>query len=251
MRIASIAAGLFLAVASLAGAETLAPGLAGDALIEHLRSQFFPHTSLSYRSARQAMFGDLDNVSGFVRLVYTGRAFRTSGIPNANHVNTEHTWPQSKFKHAADKGRMKTDLHHLFPTYNRVNGERGSKPFADIPDSHTQTWWSTPQAEHGVPAHSRDEYSEATQDLFEPREDHKGNVARALAYFYVVYGGQNIDAGWFLDRLETLRRWHEEDPVDQREAERSAGIAQLQGTENPFVLDPGLFARCFFTEAIP
>ena len=59
------------------------------------------------------MFGEVDNENGKVRLVYTGVEFATTEIPNANVVNTEHTWPQSKFKNAtgSHKGKMKADLH--------------------------------------------------------------------------------------------------------------------------------------------
>lgn len=236
---------LVLALASGVRAETVAPGKEGAELLRHVRENYAPRNNFGYRAARRFMFSQLDNQDGFVRLVYTGRPFRTSDIPNPNHVNTEHTWPQSKFKDAAGKGQMKCDLHHLFPTYNRVNGERGHKAFDDIPDHATETWWNEPEARYDVPADEIGEYSEATEELFEPREDHKGNVARALAYFYAVYGGDRIEAGWFLDHLETLRRWHLEDPVDARERARTAGIAAFQGNLNPYVLDPTAFERSF------
>ena len=38
--------------------------------------------------------------------------------------------------------------------------------------------------------------------MFEPPDNHKGNVARALAYFFTAYGNQNIEADWFLSRAE-------------------------------------------------
>lgn len=247
MRAVALAAiaGLALTLTPSTRAETVAPGKEGAELISHLRANYYPRRSLSYRQARHVMFSRLDNQDGFVRLVYTGRPFRTRDIPNPNTVNTEHTWPQSKFKHASGRQGMKSDLHHLFPTYNRVNGERGHKAFDDISDSATQTWWKDPEARYDVPSDEIDEYSEATSDLFEPREDHKGNVARALAYFYAVYGGQNIQSDWFLSRIETLQRWHEEDPADAEERARSAGIAAVQGNVNPFVLDPTAFERSF------
>lgn len=237
---------LALTFVTAAHAETVAPGKDGQELLAHLRKTYFPRTSLSYRQARQEMFTSIDNQDGFVRLVYTGRPFRTNSIPNSNEVNTEHTWPQSMFKRAAGKAIMKTDLHHLFPTYASVNGERGHKAFDEIPNSSTQSWWNESQARYDQPSNDIDDYSEATDDLFEPREDHKGNVARALAYFYSVYGGDNIEDGWFLSRIETLRQWHEQDPVDERELARTQAISAVQGNVNPFVVDPSAFERVFF-----
>lgn len=247
MRAIALAAAACLALTLTTGAhaETVAPGKEGAELLRFLRENYSPRQNLSYREARRHMFSRIDNQDGWVRLVYTGKPYRTSDIPNPNKVNTEHTWPQSMFKQASGRQGMKSDLHHLFPTYNRVNGERGHKAFDDIPNHATETWWDDAEAEYDVPADEIDEYSEATDDLFEPREDHKGNVARALAYFYAVYGNQNIQSGWFLSRIETLRRWHHEDPVDERERARTAGIAAVQGNLNPFVLDPSAFDRSF------
>jgi hypothetical protein len=170
---------LALSLVSGLRAETVAPGKEGAELIAFLRANYAPRINLSYRQARRVMFSRLDNQDGWVRLVYTGRPFRTRDIPNPNQVNTEHTWPQSMFKEAAGKQGMKSDLHHLFPTYNRVNGERGHKAFDEISDDSTHTWWNDPEAQYDVPGDEIDEYSEATDELFEPREDHKGNVARA------------------------------------------------------------------------
>jgi hypothetical protein len=245
MRAASLAVVITLWMCTASFADTVGVGKSGPELIQYLRETFRPATPLSYRFARQAMFSELDNQGGFVRLVYTGRPYRTSSIPNPNQVNTEHTWPQSKFRFASNHRHMKSDLHHLFPTYNRVNGERGHKAFDEIPDQATETWWIDPEARFDVPEDEIEQYSEATEEVFEPREDHKGNVARALAYFFSVYGGENIESQWFLSRLELFARWHREDPVDSRERVRSAGIAALQGNENPFVLDPTAFERSF------
>ncbi len=230
-------------------AEEISPGSTGAELIFELRDSYQPNHVGSYKESRQIMFSDLDNENGFVRLVYTGHKFRTNGIPNANKVNTEHTWPQSKFKNAGSgRQRMKADLHHLYPTWNRVNGARGAKRFAELNDNRTTGWWKSAQKETSIPNSSIDEYSESTSDGFEPREDHKGNVARSMAYFYAVYGGKNIDFGWFEPQLETLYEWHKADPVDAAEIARTEGISKTQGNKNPFVLDETLFGRAFFPE---
>ena len=73
---------------------------------------------------------------------------------------------------------------------------------------------------------------------FEPREVHRGNVARALFYFSVIYD-QPIEP--FEEVV--LRQWHIDDPVDQRERERNQKIATIQLSRNPFIDYPDLVER--------
>ncbi len=234
-----------LAVAGGLGAEEILPGKSGAALVQGLRSQYQPTRSLSYREARQNMFGQIDNYGGRVVLMYTGESYSTNTIPPEREVNTEHTWPQSRFEDSVGRGRMKSDLHHLFPTSNSVNSRRGNNAFGDIPDERTQFWYRSPLAQQQIPNDDRDSYSEATDGEFEPREDHKGNIARALLYFYTVYGDQNIEVEWFKPQVPTLLKWHELDAADAREIERTQRIAAVQGNRNPYVLDATLAKRAF------
>lgn len=237
-----IVASLFLGKNAVC--QDIPNNLIGEALIQELRAQFSPSQTLSYGRARTLMFSDIDNVNGSVELVYTGELFRTSGVPNANIVNTEHTWAQSKFS-GSGSNAMKTDLHHLYPTYNPTNGARGNKPFADIDDYQTKKWWNSFRPIRSMPRYNIDEYSESTNQLFEPREKHKGNVARSMFYFYTIYGNRSIDKRWFRPQIPTLLRWHQQDPVDTTERLRSAEIAAAQGNENPYVTHPELVARAF------
>ena len=78
--------------------EQIAPDKTGVELINVLRAQFEATHTHSYKAARQQMFGHIDNDQGAVRLVYSGDQFETLTIPDHTVVNTEHTWPQSKFK---------------------------------------------------------------------------------------------------------------------------------------------------------
>ncbi|MGK0190139.1 MAG: endonuclease I [Verrucomicrobiales bacterium] len=228
-------------------ADQIHPGVAGEELINRLRQDYQRTRDLSYTDARQEMFTSIDNRDGKVILVYTGKEFETDGIPDHTVVNTEHTWPQSKFKNARGEEQMKADLHHLFATASLVNNKRGSRPFDDIPDTETQEWWASATALSEIPGENIEGYSESTDLVFEPREAHKGNVARAMFYFYSIYGDRQIDRDWFTPQIETLISWHELDPVDDPERVRSARIAAVQGNENPFVLDPTLVGRALST----
>lgn len=237
----TIAVAVILFSSSRGFSEDIAPGKSGNELIQFLRSNYRPTASLSYNEARQKMFGEIDNRGGKVRCVYTGVEIVTNGIPDGEVMNTEHSWPQSKFQ---KKLPMRADLHHLFPTLPKVNGVRGNNPYSDIPDDQTTGWWKSNARETVMPSQpQRDIYSESVATTFEPREDHKGNAARALLYFLVVYGGENVTPDWAAPQFPTLREWHQSDPVDQAERDRNVRVRAAQGNDNPFILDPTLVNR--------
>ena len=236
---ASLALILFFSLSALA--ENIGGNRTGTQLVSFLRTNFQPTASLSYTAARQQMFGEIDNRGGKVRCVYTGVELTTSTIPNGKVMNTEHTWPQSLFHEHLP---MRADLHHLFPTLNRPNGERANLPFGEIPDNTTTGWWhsATKQTQRPRPAEI-DQFSESISTKFEPREDHKGNVARAMFYFWVIYGDKDVTPEFISPQLSTLAAWHVQDPADDAERTRTTKIKAFQGNANPFVLDPTLVAR--------
>ncbi len=53
-----------------------------------LQGQYSVEKRLSYSEARGHMFSDIDNENGAVRLVYSGKWYKTEGIPDHNFVNT-------------------------------------------------------------------------------------------------------------------------------------------------------------------
>ena len=226
-------------------AQEIEPGKTGAELRQSLREDFTSDGNLTYKQARKSMFTEIDNKSGVLRLVYTGSFFSTTVEPNHNIVNTEHTWPRSKFKDASNKSQMDADLHHLFPTWNKVNGARGSSPFGEVVDSETEKWWIDKTPAFLVPDQDIESYSESLPNLFEPREDHKGNVARAMLYFFTMYEERGIDVAWFLPQIPTLQAWHVADPVDDVEIARNQAIKAKQGNLNPFIVDPSLATRIF------
>lgn len=224
--------------------------LQGDELRAFLIQNYKPDQTLSYQNARKAMFATVDNYDGEVQCVYSGARFETMGIPDHNQYNTEHTWPQSRFDDTAvgQHGiKMKCDIHHLFPTNSKINNDRANKPFAEIPDHETVRWWVSSMASvHPPEEEIRDEFSESTSSQFEPREAHKGNVARALFYLASIYADRDDnDWDWYNDQVETLKDWHEYDPADEVELERTLRIGNVQGNVNPFVIDATLVERIY------
>ncbi len=207
-----------------------------DALEEILRAEHSrTHRPTGYLRARELIFGSIDNVGGQVECVYTGLRITTSTIPPSTLMNTEHTWPQSR---GADIDPMESDIHHLFPTESVANSTRNNFPFCDVTGGVT---WSVGGSVKGTDSEGR--------TCFEAREPHRGNVARALFYFAVMYTGTVFNgSGSTVGDIEvweepTLRLWHVQDPPDAIERARNAAIEAAQGSRNPFVDYPHLVER--------
>jgi len=189
-------------------------------LKESLHDLVDNHIAVGYTAAREHIFEEIHNKDGYVEGVYTGLMIKTDSIPDPNVMNTEHTWPQSQFT-SGESSTKKCDIHHLFPTDSKANSRRSSYHFGDVVDVE----WEDGGSYLGDDS---DGYRK-----FEPRDQHKGNVARALFYFSVRYG-QSIPY-W---EEEVLRRWHKQDPVDEDEFYRNSMVEDIQDNRNPFVDKP-------------
>ncbi len=197
--------------------------LRDQALLKAIQKSSTGKHVVSYNEARKEIFTNLDVKNGKVRDVYTHREIAGGKIPNSSDVNVEHTWPQSK----GATGAAKSDLHHLFPTDSKANSTRGSFPFGKV----ANVQWSSPSgAKFGTDAQGR--------KVFEPPEEHKGNVARAMFYFSAEY-----DKRIPPEEEAVLREWNKLDAVDAAELERNQKIAAIQGNQNQFVLHSNLADR--------
>ncbi|GAA4313985.1 hypothetical protein GCM10023183_33990 [Nibribacter koreensis] len=235
-------------------AQTAPPSnLSGAELKTWLRQNWYDgkRVVLDYSTARGKMYNYVDNYNNKVTCVYSGYQesntySETNTSPSLTALNCEHTVPQSWFNEVE---RMRTDIHHLFPTVVQWNSDRGSDPFAEIPDAQTQKWIRLLSSQTSIPTSNIDEYSEDTGTQFEPREDHKGNLARAVFYFYTMHEGQSFDAGKntvsAVADMQTLYNWHLQDPADARELERNARVQRAQGNRNPYIDYPELVARAY------
>lgn len=231
--------------------QTIGAGLEGQALIDYLQQNYTPAQTLGYDNARDIMYGIIDNVNGNVSGVYTGYTITLD--PNADPstdaynkgINAEHTWPQSM---GAGVEPQRSDLHHLFPTKSNVNSARNNDPLGEIDDNLTDTWYYLDQSQSSIPTNNIDLYAENYgSTAFEPREQHKGNAARAVFYFNAIYQSAATQSFFELQK-DDLYQWHYADPVDAAELARSSSIAGYQGNENPFILDTSLVRRAFFPD---
>ncbi|MCI4670800.1 MAG: endonuclease [Bacteroidia bacterium] len=199
-----------------------------DALQSRLASG---QVTLSYNNARNAMFEEIDNQrlngqganTNTIECVYTGTVItgyaNRTAAQNQN-FNTEHTFPQSFFNQDIP---MRSDLFHLFPTTSSSNSVRGNFPFGIV---------SNPGWQQGG--------SKQGNSTFEPRDEQKGRVARAMFYFVLRY--QNYSN--FLNSQEAiLRQWHLNFLPSTIDKTRNEDIFSVQKNRNPFIDYPQFIHR--------
>lgn len=220
--------------------------LDGSSLRSWLKTNWYngKHSQLGYTNARRRMYNYIDNDNSRIEDVYSGyrRNWNYGGSgTNPDPINCEHTVPQSFF---GSSEPMRSDIHHLFPVHKSVNSSRSSWPFGEINDNQTTRWWRNGSSQSSKPSSSIDEYSEYTFGMFEPREEIKGNIARAVFYFFTMYPTQAGSISSVGD-IQVLYQWHLQDPVDADEADRNDDIEFYQGNRNPYVDHPELVARAW------
>jgi hypothetical protein len=230
--------------------DIIGEGLYGDDLIDHLIDNYKTSSVLSYNGARDVMYGYIDNNNGSVECIYT--EFSVDNVPTNNPrpivyeggIDCEHLFPQSMYEGTQP---MKSDIHHLRPCKSNVNSSRGNKPYNESNDNQTQTWYWLDYQQNNPPSQNRDKYSESASSVFEPREEVKGDIARAIFYFYTMYSNV-ADDNFFESQKDILYDWHQNDPINQSEINRTWDIADYQDYPNPFILDETLVQRCYFEQ---
>ena len=154
--------------------------------------------------------------------------------------NREHMVPQSSFNEAEP---MKSDVHHVVPTDGYVNNRRSSYPFGVVASA---SWTSLNGSKVGT-----SNISGYSGTVFEPIDEFKGDIARALLYFATRYES-TVDGYTSFDMfngtedqvfqtwaINMLLDWHYNiDPVDQSEIDRNNAAYNYQGNANPFVDHP-------------
>lgn len=171
---------------------------------------------------------------------------------NSGTLTREHTYAQSWMPTRNqfggwpndNNGRELTeynDLHNLFPA-NQVSGNavRSNLPFGEIVG--TPTYVSpTGLGKKGLNA--------SGVEVWEPRDEQKGDLARALFYMCAAYNGLRSNT-WTLPTNQdqaVLKKWHFQDLPDNWEIARHEFIASLQNNRNPFVDSVNYVCRIDFS----
>lgn len=248
--------------ASAQSHQVLFGSTSGGALLDSLTTRYRPNTVLDYGNARDTLYSKvLAKDDDSLRCIYSGHTLYLA--PNADPtqyvylngstlgMNAEHGYPQAK---GAAEGNARSDMHHLFPARIPVNEARASLPLGDIPDAQTQKWFYKAAVITTIPTVNKDAYSESRATTFEPREASKGDMARAIFYFYTMYKAQAdfADPNFFELQRPTLCQWNNQDPVDAAEMIKTWRIAPYQENKpNPFIIDCTMAYRVYCPNNLP
>ena len=238
--------------------EIIGEGLAGQPLLDYVVNNYKTSTTLGYNTARDTLYSIIDLQEGNqLSCVYSGYTITldTTQDPSTNAynqgINCEHTYPQSM---GASEEPQKSDMHHLFPCKSNVNSSRGNDPYAEILDEETDTWYRNDYSQDTIPTEYIDEFAEKdnppdpNNEIFEPRENHKGDASRAVFYFFAMYNDV-ADTNFWNVQKDVLLDWHYYDEVDDWELNRTWDIASYQENQpNPFVLDSSLARRIWYMD---
>ena len=222
--------------------------------LTQLSAQIYPHQSTFYGNYDETMiklFASRDTTGGqkVVTCVYSSENYVYTEPFDFSHMSREHSYCHQWMPTNPADGSASApnnverpeynDQHHLFPTnQDDVNAVRSNFPMGEV----TSLQGSYLNCKYGTDVYGN--------HVFEPRNSHKGDWARAIMYMCTAYNGQNNAFGspmnWKLKNpisatiaygqdQNVLKKWHFQDLPDAWEISRNDFLDSLQGNRNPFI----------------
>lgn len=225
-----------------------------NTFVTQLHNKVTVHDTVFYSNYISAMvnnylFRDTTGGKKVVDCVYTGARYVyedpftwwTGQGNNPGTLTREHTFAQSwmptntggNWPNGANGREYQeyNDLHHLFPAEQVTgNGKRSNYPFGVVTNA-------TYVAPTGFGKLGTDG---GGKTVYEPKNDQKGDVARALFYMLISYNGVS-GINWRLPAsqdVNVLLQWHQQDPPSALEIARHEHIFTYQKNRNPFIDHP-------------
>ena len=254
-------------------AESLTPGfynsangLKDGALKDALKSLIRDHTAIPYGSGASSTWGVFfysdRNDEGYMMDMYCDEWSYVSNPGDvASGCNIEHSFAKSWW--GGSKNDAYKDCYHLNPSNSTANSARSNYPLG-VPETDIKTSGSLKVGKIHHPTLNVD------FSVFEPKDEYKGDFARAYFYMATCYGhwsNGDIDEvlsqynGWRVDNAqvgskyamqndnylefqpweqEILIQWHRQDPVSEKEIKRMDAVSNFQHNRNPFIDYPYL-----------
>lgn len=240
-----------------AGIDTL-----NSNFVTQLHNKIINHDTVFYSNYLSVMVNnyltrDTSGGKKVVNCVYTDSAFVydepftwwTGTVGSKGQLTREHTFAQSwmpsntggNWPNASNGKEFPeyNDMHNLFPANQIIaNAKRSNYPFGEV----QQVTYVSPtgKGKLGLDAEGK--------TVYEPRDDQKGDLARALFYMLVCYDGVN-GKQWRLpstQEVNVLLKWHFQDPPGALEIARNEHVFDYQKNRNPFIDHPEWVKRINF-----
>lgn len=246
-------------------------GLKDSVLKGTLKTCIRDHTAIPYGSGANSTWGvfyysDRDE-EGYCMDMYcdTWYKFTTPGTA-VTGCNVEHSFAKSWW--GGKEHDPYKDCYHLNPSNSTVNSARSNYPLGVPVKEFKDNTGSLKVGKMHHPTMDVDFW------VFEPKDEYKGDFARAYFYMATCYGrdlnGQYPDLppydkkqyyGWRIDNdqvgskyamqnnsylefqpweQELLLEWHRQDPVSIKEIRRQDAVSNFQHNRNPYIDYPYL-----------
>lgn len=211
-------------------------GLEGEQFITALKSFNYP-TGLDESDYANDRFKDADQAEGqssYIISLYTRHTIlaRNSSASDGNYRwdkwNREHIYTQTRFPNSI------YDNHNIFACEGYTNNQRSDHKYANV----RQIFYNA--TEIISDGHNTGCYT--SSNYFEPRDEAKGEVARAVLYCALYYGYNITDIAY---DANTILNWHTTYQVSNREIYRNNRVYGNQGNRNPFVDHPSYASKVF------
>jgi len=241
-------------------------GLQDGQLKDTLKSLIRDHTAISYGSGTgktwEVFFYSDRNEEGYIMDMYCDDWKKvTSPGQVAAGCNIEHSFAKSWW--GGSENDAYKDCYHLNPSNSTANSARSNYPLG-VPVKEIKTAGSLRVGKIHHDSLNVDFW------VFEPKDEYKGDFARAYFYMATCYGhwsNGTIDPvlskynGWRINNKdvgskfamqndnylefqpweqEVLIQWHRQDPVSVKEIRRMDAVSDFQHNRNPFIDYPYL-----------
>lgn len=212
--------------------------LSSSALLAELRELMTDthKKQTSYANCRDyADETDCENGNTTIITLYTSYASSQGEYNGGSGWNREHVWPKSLG--GFETSGAGADLHHIRPSENRTNSNRGNLKYGEVSGGKTTTG--------NLSGIAGGTYSSG---YFEPLDNVKGDVARICLYVYVRWGAEYSKCSSITNvfqSVDVLLEWCALDPVDTWEMGRNEVVESIQGNRNVFIDYPELAWQLF------
>lgn len=214
-------------------------GLSKTALKLALKSIISNHKQLDYSSGlpaayRQVYYNDSNSTYVYDMFSYDQYTYSSS------KWNREHVIPNSWWGGVRNKAY--SDVFSVIPAEATANNRKSNYPIGEV----NNVTWTNDCIKVGNPVSGQ---GGSYNYVFEPADEYKGDFARI--YFYVATCYSDIEWGsrstvtseieredwptlhsWL---YQLLLKWHNADPVSEKEIEINNAAESVQGNRNPFI----------------
>lgn len=223
-------------------------GLTDAQIKSALASMLYNHTEVNYQGLpTQFRQTDLRPGTNYWWDMYSNMNVDCY-ITFGTYMNREHAFPKSWWGGLTNVPAY-TDLNHLYPAEAKANQAKSNYPLGEV---ITPLPSGTFDNDVVLVGFAKTGQGGGAAKVFEPADEYKGDFARTYFYMVTTYQSLTWDSKYMYMlqqndyptlkpwAIDLLLKWHEQDPVSQKELDRNEAVYRIQNNRNPFIDYPEL-----------